>query len=60
LVEHLVRELFLTGDPFVRKKAQADRGDEGTLGHWIIAQSALRLRGILFTAGPGDQDAEVR
>lgn len=50
LVEHLIRELFLAGDPFVRKKVQADRCDDSTLGQWIAEQSAIRLRGILFTA----------
>jgi Cdc6-like AAA superfamily ATPase len=50
LVEHLVRELFLAGDPFVRKKVQADRCDDSTLSRWVSEQSALRLRGILFTA----------
>lgn len=50
LVEHLVRGLFLAGDPFVRKKVQADRCDELTLSRWIAEQSAVRLRGILFTA----------
>jgi hypothetical protein len=50
LLEHLIRGLFLAGDPFVRKKAQADRCDELTLSRWIGEQSAIRLRGILFTA----------
>lgn len=50
LVEHLVRGLFLADDPFVRKKVQADRCDELTLSRWIAEQSAVRLRGILFTA----------
>ena len=49
-MEHLIRGLFLAGDPFVRKKVQADRCDELTLSRWIGEQSALRLRGILFTA----------
>lgn len=50
LVERLVRGLFLAGDPFVRKKVRADRCDERTLNRWIGEQSAVRLRGILFTA----------
>jgi hypothetical protein len=50
LVEHLVRGLFLAGDPFVRKKVHTDRCDELTLNRWIGEQSAVRLRGILFTA----------
>jgi hypothetical protein len=50
LVEHLVRGLFLAGDPFVRKKVQADQCDELTLSRWIGEQSAVRLRGILFSA----------
>jgi hypothetical protein len=50
VVEHLIRGLFLAGDPFVRKKVQADRCDDSTLGQWIGEQSAVRLRGILFTA----------
>lgn len=49
-VEHLIRELFLAGDPFVRKKVQADSCDELSLNRWIGEQSAIRLRGILFTA----------
>ncbi len=50
LVEHLVHGLFLAGDPFVRKKVQADGCDESALTRWIGEQSAVRLRGILFTA----------
>jgi len=50
LVEQLVRGLFLAGDPVVRKRVQADRCDELTLGRWIGEQSAVRLRGILLTA----------
>ncbi len=50
LVEHLIRELYLVGDPVVRRKAQADGYNEATLSRWISQQSALRLRGILFTA----------
>jgi hypothetical protein len=50
LVEHLVRGLFRAGDPFVRKKVQADRCDNLTLNRWIAEQSAVRLRGILLTA----------
>jgi hypothetical protein len=50
LVEHFVRGLFLAGDPSVRKKVQADGCDELTRSRWIARQSALRLRGILFTA----------
>jgi AAA ATPase domain len=50
LVEHLIRELFLAGDPFVCAKVRQDRCREATLSRWIGEQSALRLRGILFTA----------
>lgn len=50
LVEHLVGGLFLAGHPFVRKRVQADGCDELTLSRWIGNQSAIRLRGILFTA----------
>lgn len=50
LVEHLIRELYLVGDPVVRRKVQADCYNEATLSRWISQQSALRLRGILFTA----------
>jgi hypothetical protein len=50
LVEQLIRGLYVAGDPFVRNKVQADRFGEATLIRWIAEQSALRLRGILFTA----------
>jgi len=50
LVEDLVRCLFSVGDPFVRRKVQADRCQESTLSRWIGEQSAIRLRGILLTA----------
>jgi hypothetical protein len=48
--EHLICGLYLAGDPFVRKKVHADRSTDATLTRWISEQSALRLRGILFTA----------
>jgi hypothetical protein len=50
LVEHLIRGLYLAGDPLVRKKVHADRSGDATLTRWIGEQSGLRLRGILFTA----------
>jgi hypothetical protein len=50
IVEHLIRGLYLAGDFFVRKKVHADRATEATLTRWIGEQSAMRLRGILFTA----------
>lgn len=50
LIEHLVYGLYVAGDPVVRKKVQADRYNDETLSRWISEQSALRLRGILFTA----------
>jgi hypothetical protein len=50
LIEHLIGGLYLAGDPFVRKKVHTDRFSELTLARWIGEQSALRLRGILFTA----------
>jgi hypothetical protein len=50
LVTHFVRELYLAGDSFIRKKVLADGSDEAALNSWLREQSALRLRGILFTA----------
>jgi len=50
LIEQFVQGLYLAGDAFVRRKVHTDRCSEATLGRWINAQSALRLRGILFTA----------
>lgn len=50
LTEHLVGGLYLAGDPYVRKKVQADGLDDASLSRWISEQSSLRLRGILFTA----------
>jgi hypothetical protein len=50
LIEHLIRGLYLADDPFVKKKVHAARCTEATLTRWIDEQSALRLRGILFTA----------
>lgn len=50
LVSHFIRQLYLSGDPLVRKKVHADRAAEATLNRWINGQSLLRLRGILFSA----------
>jgi len=50
LLEHLIRELYLAGDPFVRRKVHAGAATDSTLARWISQQSAVRLRGILFTA----------
>ncbi len=50
LSEHLMRGLYLAGDPLVRKKVHADGYHERTLARWVGAQSLLRLRGILLTA----------
>lgn len=50
LVEQLIRGLYLAGDPIVREKVHSDRFSEASLVRWISEQSALRLRGILFTA----------
>lgn len=50
LVEHLMRELYLAGDPLVRRKVHADGATERTLNRWVNEQSLLRLRGILFSA----------
>ena len=50
LIEHLIRSLYQAGDPFVRRKVHADRFSEANLSRWIGEQSALRLKGILFTA----------
>lgn len=57
LIEQLVRGLYLAGDSFVRKKVQTDRFSEINLERWINEQSALRLRGIFFTA---TQEGEYR
>jgi hypothetical protein len=50
LIEHFIRSLYSAGDSLVCKKVHADGYGEATLARWISAQSALRLRGILFTA----------
>jgi hypothetical protein len=50
LVSHFLRELYVTGDPVVRRKVHADRAGEFTLDRWLNKQSLLRLRGILFAA----------
>lgn len=50
LVSHLLRGLYVTGDPVVRRKVHADRAGEFTLDRWLRKQSLLRLRGILFSA----------
>jgi hypothetical protein len=50
LVAHLIGELYLAGDPLVRKKVHADGAGTDTLTRWVSEQSSLRLRGILFTA----------
>jgi hypothetical protein len=50
LIEHLIRGLYLEGDPFVRRKVSVDGFNGAALSRWIAKQSALRLRGILFTA----------
>jgi hypothetical protein len=50
LIEHFVGSLYLAGDSLVRKKVHADGYGETTLDRWVSAQSASRLRGILFTA----------
>jgi hypothetical protein len=50
LIESLIGGLYAVGDSFVRMKVHADHFEESTLGRWIGRQSALRLRGILFTA----------
>jgi hypothetical protein len=50
LIEEFIRGLYLANDPFVRRKVHADRCSEISLGRWINAQSALRLRGIMLTA----------
>jgi hypothetical protein len=50
LAEHLIRGLYLAGDPLVRRKVHTDRAGEATLPRWISEQSSLRLRGILLTA----------
>jgi hypothetical protein len=49
LVSHFMRGLYLAGDPFVRKKVHADGATRGSLDRWLNDQSALRLRGLLFT-----------
>jgi hypothetical protein len=50
LVSHFIRELYLAGDPLVRRKIHAGRAGEFTLDRWINRQSFLRLKGILFSA----------
>ncbi|MGB8591230.1 MAG: hypothetical protein WA755_14025 [Candidatus Acidiferrales bacterium] len=50
LVSHLVRGLYMAGDAFIRRKVHADGASDATLNRWLQDQSALRLRGILFTA----------
>jgi hypothetical protein len=50
LIERLIGGLYVAGDPFVWKKVHADHFDDSTLTRWIGNQSALRLKGILFTA----------
>lgn len=50
LLEHVIRGLYFAGDPLVHEKVRADRFTEANLTRWIDKQSALRLRGILFTA----------
>ena len=49
-ISHLIRGLFLAGDPLVRRKVHADRAGEITLDRWINAQSMGRLRGIVYSA----------
>jgi hypothetical protein len=50
LVSHFVGRLYLAGDGFVRKKANADGASAGTLNRWLQNQSVVRLCGILLTA----------
>jgi hypothetical protein len=50
LASHFVRGLYLAGDAFVRRKVHADGASRVTLSRWLQNQSAIRLRGILFTA----------
>ncbi|HUO34131.1 MAG TPA: ATP-binding protein [Candidatus Acidoferrum sp.] len=50
LIEQCVGQLYLAGDRFVRRKVRADHYGDATLNRWIGEQSALRLRGIFFTA----------
>lgn len=50
LVEKLICELYFAGDAFVQKKVHADGFSSASLDTWIREQSALRLRGILFTS----------
>jgi hypothetical protein len=50
LVSHFLRGLYVTGDPVVRRKVQADRAGEFTLDRWLNKQSVSRLRSILFSA----------
>jgi hypothetical protein len=50
LISHFVGRLYELGDSFVRKKVHADGAAENSLHQWLLGQSSLRLRGILFTA----------
>lgn len=50
LASGLLRGIYLAGDLFVRRKIQADGATFDSIDRWLARQSALRLRGILFTA----------
>jgi len=50
LVSHLVAKLYSAGDAFVSRKVHADGGSTARLNQWLKNQSALRLRGILYSA----------
>jgi hypothetical protein len=50
LASGLLRGLHSAGDPFVSSKIQADGPAGDSIDRWLARQSALRLRGILFTA----------
>jgi hypothetical protein len=50
LTSGLLRGLYSAGDPFLRRKIQADGAASDSVDRWLVRQSALRLRGILFGA----------
>lgn len=50
LASGLLRGLYSAGDPFVRGKILADGRVFDSVDRWLTRQSALRLRGILFSA----------
>ncbi|MFZ0970247.1 MAG: ATP-binding protein [Candidatus Acidiferrales bacterium] len=50
LVSQLIAKVYLAGSEFLRKKVRADGERENQLEPWLKKQSALRLRGLLYSA----------